>query len=98
VPGFELHDEMELMTQAGLTPAQVLRAAAMYPARVLRHDADLGGIHAQKYADLVLLDENPLADIANTRRIAGVFVNGRYLAKNELAAMLAQTRKHAETQ
>jgi hypothetical protein len=97
VPGFELHDEMELMVGTGLTPAQVLRAATNHPARALRHDADLGSIHAQKFADLVLLDENPLVDIANTRKIAGVFVNGRYLAKSELKAMLAQAAKHAET-
>jgi imidazolonepropionase-like amidohydrolase len=84
-PGAELHDELELMAQAGLTPVQVLRAATLHPARALRHQADLGTIHAGKYADLVLLDENPLIDIANTRKIAGVFANGRYLAKHQLA-------------
>jgi hypothetical protein len=83
-PGIELHDELELMAQAGLTPAQVLRAATLHPAHALRHEADLGSIHAGKYADMVLLDENPLTDIANTRKIAGVFANGRYLAQHPL--------------
>lgn len=97
-PGVDLHEELELMVQAGLTPAQALRAATIQPAHVLRHDADLGTIRPEKYADLVLLDENPLTDIANTRKIAGVFVSGRYLARSELAAMRAQAAKRAETQ
>lgn len=94
VAGLDLHVEMELMVEAGLTPAQVLRAASANPARALRHEADLGGIRAGNYADLVLLDANPLSDIANTRKIEGIFTNGRYLAKSELAAMLVPAGKH----
>lgn len=80
-PGIELHNELELMAQAGLTPAQVLRAATLHAARAVRHEADMGTIHAGKFADMVLLNENPLLDIANTRKIAGVFASGRYTPK-----------------
>lgn len=89
-PGFELHDELELMARAGLTPAQVLRAATLHPARTLRQESTLGEVGPQHDADLVLLEGNPLTDISNTRKIAGVFVNGRYFAKSELSLMLSR--------
>ena len=81
VPGAELHDELVLMVEAGVTPAQALRAATLDPARILRQEEYLGSIAPHKYADMVLLNADPLVDIANVRKIAGVFVNGKYIPK-----------------
>jgi imidazolonepropionase-like amidohydrolase len=55
----------------------------------------LGAIETGKLADMVLLDANPLDDIRNTQKIAGVIVNGRYLSRAELDKMLAGVEKAA---
>jgi predicted Zn-dependent protease len=81
--------------QAGLTPADALRAATINPARFLHDDAANGSVAAGKNADLVLLDANPLDSIKNTQRIAAVVVRGRYLDRAELDGMLAAVEKTA---
>jgi len=75
-PGFSLHDELQELVKAGLTPAQALRAATFDPARFVGQEAHYGTVEAGKVADLVLLTANPLTDIANTRRIDSVMFNG----------------------
>src|SRR5579862_2055205 len=71
-PGFSLHQELVLFQQAGLTPMQALQTATLNPAKFMGRTADLGTIEKGKLADLVLLDANPLEDIANTQKIRGV--------------------------
>ena len=87
--GFSLHDELELLVEAGLTPEEALTSATRLPAVWLGIDNMVGTIEAGKYADLVLLDANPLNDIKNTRKISGVFVNGRWLDRAGIDAMLS---------
>lgn len=88
VPGFSLHDELEMLAQAGLSNRQVLEGATRLPAEWLGVGADRGTLAAGKRADLLLLDADPLADVANTRRIAAVIDGGRYLSRADLAARL----------
>jgi imidazolonepropionase-like amidohydrolase len=88
-PGLELHEELELMVKAGLTPVEALRTATVSAARYLDAADSVGRIESGYVADLVLLDANPLADIANARRIAAVFAGCHYLTKAELSAMVA---------
>lgn len=88
-PGFGLHDELELMVEAGLTPMQALQTATLNPARYLGKEQDLGTVGVGKLADLVLLDANPLVDIRNTRQINAVVINGRLLDRAKLDHMLA---------
>jgi imidazolonepropionase-like amidohydrolase len=93
VAGFSLHDELELMAKAGMSNQAVLASATRLPAEWLGVHVDRGTVEAGKRADLVLLDANPLDDIANTRKIAGVFLNGRWLDRKHLDAMLADLAK-----
>ena len=93
--GFNLHDELALLVQAGLTPAEALRTATWNPARFLGRERDLGTIEEGKLADLVLLDDDPLADVSSTRRIRGVMVDGRYFDRAALDDVLAQVERSA---
>jgi imidazolonepropionase-like amidohydrolase len=88
INGFSLHDELELLVKAGLTTEEALKSATLLSAQWLGINSQVGSIEEGKLADLLLLDENPLADIKNTRKIAGVFVNGKWLAKTEINTML----------
>jgi imidazolonepropionase-like amidohydrolase len=74
--GFFEHWEMELMVQAGLTPMQVIQSASKNAAEFLGVTKDFGTLEKGKYADLIVLDRNPLDDIRNTRSIHSVYVGG----------------------
>lgn len=80
-PGSSLHDELELLVQAGLTPAEALRTATVEPARYLGAVDSMGAIRPDMVADMVLLEGNPLADIRNVRRVAAVLAGGRVVVE-----------------
>ena len=88
IPGATLHDELEQLVAAGLSPHQALAAATIAPARFLGWDEAMGTIETGKLADLVLLDADPLIDIRNTRKIAAVFARGKYHSRKDLDAIL----------
>jgi imidazolonepropionase-like amidohydrolase len=73
--GYFEHLEMQMMVDAGMTTAQVLRAATVDAARAMRVDG-VGTLQTGAWGDLVVLDQNPLSDIRNTRRIASVWIAG----------------------
>lgn len=74
-PGYFEQWEMELMVNAGLTPSQVIQGATRNAAQFLGAK-DLGTLEANKWADLIVLDKNPLDDIRNTRSIRAVYIAG----------------------
>jgi imidazolonepropionase-like amidohydrolase len=74
-PGYFEHWELELMVEAGLTPAQAITAATRNAARFLGAN-DLGTLEKSKWADMIVLDRNPLQDIKNTRAIHAVYLAG----------------------
>lgn len=84
VPGAAVHDELAAWVQAGLAPRAALAAATAAPARMLGL-ADQGQVAPGMRADLLLLDADPLTDIAATRRIAGLVAAGRWHGPEELA-------------
>ena len=88
-PGFGLHEELLELTRSGLTPAAALRAATYEPARYFAALDSLGSIAPGKLADLVLLNADPLADIANAHRIAAVFTRGHVFDRAALDELLA---------
>ena len=93
VPGFCVHDELQALNEAGLSPLQALQTATINPARYLGREKTEGTIAAGARADLVLLDADPLIDIRNTRRIAAVVVRGQVLLKADLDRLLAAHRR-----
>jgi hypothetical protein len=86
-PG-EVDKEMELFVEAGLSPLDALRTATINPARYLDREKVLGSVEDGKYADLVVLDANPLDDIHNVEKVNAVVLNGRYLTRDDLEKML----------
>jgi imidazolonepropionase-like amidohydrolase len=94
VPGFGTLFELETMVDAGLSPYAALESGTRNPAIFLGLESAFGTVEVGRRADLLLLDANPLADISNVRRRAGVIVAGRWLPASELDAWL---REYAST-
>jgi imidazolonepropionase-like amidohydrolase len=94
-PGFSVHDELALLVEAGLTPMEALQSATRNPARYLDRLNDLGTVERGKFADLVLLDRNPLDDIRNTQQIAAVVTRGKLLDRAALRQMLGEVEQRA---
>jgi imidazolonepropionase-like amidohydrolase len=77
---FELM-ELELMAKAGMTPKEIIQSATREAARCHKLDADLGTLEAGRWADFVVLDADPLADVANVKKISDVYVAGNRVAR-----------------
>jgi Tol biopolymer transport system component/imidazolonepropionase-like amidohydrolase len=75
--GAGLHAELRLFARAGLTPAQVLRAATVKAARVAGVENDIGTLKPGMIADLVVVDGDPLTDIADADNVVLTIKNGR---------------------
>jgi hypothetical protein len=96
VPGFSVHEELELLVQAGLTPYQALRSATRNPAEFLGATGEFGSVAAGRRADLLLLGGNPLIDVRQVANIHGVMARGRWIGPAELAGLLAQVAAFAK--
>ncbi|MEP6849144.1 MAG: amidohydrolase family protein [Acidobacteriota bacterium] len=77
VPGHSLKRELELYVKAGFSPLEAIQAATLVPAQVMKVDKDSGTVEAGKYADLILVDGNPLDNISNLRNTKYVIANGK---------------------
>jgi imidazolonepropionase-like amidohydrolase len=97
VPGFALHDELESLTRAGMSNRQALESATRLPSEWLGIAHERGTVEAGKSADLVLLDANPMDDIRNTRRIAGVILRGHYYPRKALDRRLDEMEQRYVT-
>lgn len=86
-PGFSLHLELQRLVEAGLTPLEALYGATMAPPGFFSMN-DRGRLKEGQLSDLVVLNSNPLDDIANTSDIAGVFLRGTYYERKKLDRML----------
>ena len=95
IPGFSLHDELELLVKAGLNPMEALQTATRNPAIYLGLVDMVGTVEQGKKADLLLLEASPLENISNTRRINAVIVNGRLIPRVSLDKMLKEAEAAA---
>jgi imidazolonepropionase-like amidohydrolase len=95
IPGFSLYLELQRFVDAGFTPLEALQTATISPARFLGRTADFGTVETGKIADLALLDANPLVDIRNTQKIAGVVLAGRYFSHEDLDGILTSVQRFA---
>lgn len=86
VPGVSLHQEFDELARAGLTPLQVLQMTTVAAGRFLGQDG-LGVVEPRSPADLVLLDGDPTASVANLHRVAGVVRGGRHHSRDALDAI-----------
>lgn len=82
--GSSVHDELEMLVLAGLSPIEALRAATIHAAEFAHMEKDLGTIAIGKIADLMIINGNPLTDINNIREIDGVIFNGQYFDQEAL--------------
>jgi len=90
--GWTVHTELADMVTAGMTPAQVLRAATKTAAEIVKLD-QLGEVAPGRSADFVVLDANPLENITNTRRISKVYLRGKEIDRAALKATLSGAAK-----
>lgn len=88
VPGFSVHKELALMTEAGLTPYEALRTGTVNVAAYLGESDHAGTVEVGKRADLILVEGNPLRDVGNAANVRGVYTQGKWHSKSDLAAML----------
>jgi imidazolonepropionase-like amidohydrolase len=95
-PGFGLHEEMQALVDAGLSPRAAIVAATTGPARFFEATDSLGSIAPGQLADLVLLDADPLTDVRNASRIRAVVVNGQLLTRKDLDRLLRGAEAYAK--
>jgi len=88
VPGFSIHRELQLLVDAGLTPAEALTTGTINPARFLGKQDTFGRIAVGLDADLILTSDDPLENIGALRKPLGVMVRGRWLPREEIDARL----------
>jgi imidazolonepropionase-like amidohydrolase len=86
LPGFSLHEELENFVAAGMTPYEAIRAGTSDAAISLHQENEFGTAAIGKRADLLLVEANPLEDVKNMSKRAGIMVNGHWLAEEETAA------------
>ncbi|MCG2589219.1 amidohydrolase family protein [Rhodohalobacter sulfatireducens] len=91
-PGRSLHHELKVMVDAGLTPMEALQAATLNPARYFEMEDELGTIDEGKWADLLILDANPLDDIENTLEINTVIRQGEVYDQEALEEIFERLR------
>jgi imidazolonepropionase-like amidohydrolase len=97
VPGFSMHREMQRMVDAGMTPYEVVRSATRNVGEYFSNEDDFGTIAVGRRADLLLVDGNPLEDVANIARRTGVLVHGRWLPESDIQTRLTRIAEtHAE--
>jgi imidazolonepropionase-like amidohydrolase len=92
VPGFSIHDELRILIDNGFTPYEAIATGTVNASKVIQAMTgtdDFGTIEIGKRADLLLVENNPLDNVANIRNLRGVMAAGRWYSKDRLQEMIA---------
>jgi len=92
LPGYSLHLELEQFVKSGMTPFEAIRAGTADAAVFLHQETEFGTVAVGRRADLLLLDANPLEDVKNTEKLAGVMAKGRWFPVDELTQQMRMLR------
>lgn len=93
VPGFSIHDELRILVENGFSPYEAIATGTVIASKIVKRmngQDDFGTIAPGKRADLLLVEQNPLEDVANARKIRGVMAAGRWYDQGTLSKMLIQ--------
>jgi imidazolonepropionase-like amidohydrolase len=90
IPGISLHEELEEFVDAGLSPFAALKIATTNTYEFLGESEKAGTIEVGKFANLLLLDKNPLENISNTKSINGIFIQDKWISKKEIDTRLKE--------
>ena len=85
LPGFSLHEELQLFVETGFTSFEALQTATINPVKYLKMTDSLGTVEEGKIADLVILNENPIENISATQKIFAVILNGELITKEKIS-------------
>jgi hypothetical protein len=96
-PGFSIHNELEELTQSGLSNLKALQSATIIPAEFAQMDKDYGTVENGKIADLIILNKNPLENITNSKTINGVILNGIYYDVDKIEELKNYTQSVASS-
>ena len=96
VPGFSIHREMPLMSEAGMSPYEIIKSATVNVGRYFQHLDDFGIIAVGQRADLLLVNGNPLNNISNLADRSGVMVRGVWFSRNQIESRLADIASEYE--
>ena len=92
IPGFSLHRELQVMRDAGMSPYDILKSGTVNVGEYFKKQDSFGTIEPGRRADIVLLNANPLEDIANTSKVEGVMVRGRWFSRADIDTRLGKIR------
>ena len=98
VPGFSIHREMESMRASGMSAYEILKSGTVNPSIYFGDENEYGKVKVGMAANLILVNGNPLTNIQNIKKPAGVMVKGKWLSDQAIAAKLAEIAKKYKTQ
>ena len=95
VPGFSIQHEIAGMQRAGMTPLEIIQSGTINPATFFDAENEYGQVKEGLSADLILLNDNPIEDLAALQENEGVIVRGQYLSKEMIQEKLNEIAEHA---
>jgi imidazolonepropionase-like amidohydrolase len=94
VPGFSIHHEIALMSEAGMSNLEILKTGALVPAQYMDATDSWGQIKEGFEADFVLVEQNPLLDLKTLQKPVGVVIRGQWIGREELQSQLDRIEKN----
>jgi imidazolonepropionase-like amidohydrolase len=94
VPGFSIHHEIALMSEAGMSNLEILKTGSLVPAKYMGTESSWGQVKEGFDADFVLVENNPLLDLKTLQKPVGVVIRGQWIGREELQNQLDRIEKN----